>query len=249
MTMADRSAEGGEPARYFFVHLQKTGGTALFQRLRDCFGPAAVYPSPDDDSGVRSVTDVEYLSERYLAQRDVIRVVTGHFPLCATEALDGPFRTFTLLRDPVERTLSVLRRRSIAEARFAGRSLEEIYEDPAVFNIVQNHMTKMLSLARHEMTKSPLIAAVNVDGARLDVAKQNLEHRVDEFGVQERFEEFCGNLEARFGWDLGPPRFANRTPSMPVPASLRERIAYDNRFDAELYVFATHLLDERAATA
>ena len=28
----------GEPERFFFVHLQKTGGTALFQRLREGFG-------------------------------------------------------------------------------------------------------------------------------------------------------------------------------------------------------------------
>ena len=27
-----------DPPRFFFVHLQKTAGTALFQRLRDHFG-------------------------------------------------------------------------------------------------------------------------------------------------------------------------------------------------------------------
>ncbi len=49
------------------------------------------------------------LLERWKARRDEIRVVTGHFPLCVTELLDADFATFTVLRDPVERTLSYLR--------------------------------------------------------------------------------------------------------------------------------------------
>ena len=32
--------------RYFFVHLQKTAGTALFRRLRHAVGTDAVYPLP-----------------------------------------------------------------------------------------------------------------------------------------------------------------------------------------------------------
>ena len=34
---------------WFFVHLQKTAGTALLQRLRDAFGDEAIYPTVSDN--------------------------------------------------------------------------------------------------------------------------------------------------------------------------------------------------------
>lgn len=235
----------GEPRRFFFVHLQKTGGTALFQRLRDWFGASAVYPTPDDQSGALAVTDVDHLMANFRSRREQLRVVTGHFPLCAVEVLGERFETFTVLRDPVERTLSLLRRRKMVEERFQGLELEEIYAAPELYDIIHNHMVKMLSLSPDEMTATPLLAPITFDHARLELAKHNLEHRIDAFGVQERFEEFCTDLEARFGWDLGQPRFANRTPRSAVSEELRERIAADNRMDVELHRFAVGLLEQR----
>jgi hypothetical protein len=233
------------PRRFFFVHLQKTGGTALFQRLRDHFGASAVYPTPADPGGAQAVTDVGYLLDRFRAERDELRVVTGHFPLCTPEVLGEAFTTFTVLRDPVDRTLSLLRRRQMVDERFQGLELEEIYEAAALQHIIRNHMVKMLSLTPDEMTATPLLAPVTFDDARLDLAKGNLEQHVDVFGLQERFEEFCRELETRFGWDLGKPRFANRTPQRPVSEELKRRIEADNHMDVELHAFALELAARR----
>lgn len=235
--------------RYFFVHLQKTGGTALFQRLRDHFGPAAVYPTPDDAETVAAVTEVSHLQAWYQAKRDELRLVTGHFPLCATEVLGDEFTTFTVLRNPVERTLSLLRRRQGREERYVGWSLEQIYDDPPLHPIIGNHMVKMLSLTVDEMTDNPLLATIEFDGARLELAKANLEDRIDAFGLQEELDAFGDELAARFGWDIGAPRFANRTNPVPVDDSLRERIATDNRFDVALYDHARRLRADRAEAA
>ena len=98
-----------EPRRWFFVHIQKTAGTALWRRLKNQFDPAAVYPGPGDGEPPRTVLSVDHLLERWHARRGEIRIVTGHFPLCTTELLDAPLVTMTILRDPVERTLSQLR--------------------------------------------------------------------------------------------------------------------------------------------
>jgi hypothetical protein len=234
--------------RFFFVHLQKTGGTALFQRLRESFGASAVYPLPEDTSGPTAVLDVGHLAEQMRVHGDDIQVVTGHFPLCLVEVLDGPFTTFTVLRDPVERTLSLLRRRQMADERFRGQELADIYADPALQAIIRNHMVKMLSLTPDEMTATPLMAPVHFDVGRLERAKHNLAERIDLFGLQTELEAFCGELEARFGWDLGPPRFANRTPPQPVAQELRDRIAVDNAMDADLYEFARRLHAERHGT-
>jgi hypothetical protein len=234
----------GEPERFFFVHLQKTGGTALFQRLREAFDPAEVYPLPEDQGDVRAVIDVDHLRERFAAHRDDLRVVTGHFPLCAVDELGVPFTTFTVLRHPIERTLSMLRRRQVLEDRFHGLALDEIYEDAELRAIFRDHMVKMLSLTAEEMGPTPLTLPVELDEGRLERAKRNL-GTVDVIGLQEHFEAFCTLLEQRLGRGLGAPRFANRTPHGPVPEGLRERIAADNRLDVELYAHAEELVAQR----
>jgi len=237
------------PRRFLFVHLQKTGGTALFQRLREHFGERGVYPTPDERGDVRAVTDLDFLRERLGVHGDEVRVVTGHFPLCTADLLGGGFTTFTVLRDPVERTLSLLRRRQNAEERFHGRDLEDIYSDDSLHDIIRNHMVKMLSLTVDELTSAPLVEPVEFDRERLERAKSNLRERIDVFGLQEDFDGFCAELSSRFGWDLGAPRFANRTQRAPVSDALRARIAQDNAIDGELYDFARQLWDERRRAA
>jgi hypothetical protein len=234
--------------RFLFVHLQKTGGTALFQRLREHFGPRGVYPTPDEQGDVQAVTDLDFLVDRLRVHGDDVRVVTGHFPLCTTELLGGEFTTFTVLRDPVERTLSVLRRRQKAEERFHGMDLEDIYTDDSLRDIIRNHMVKMLSLTVDEVTAAPLVMPIEFDQARLERAKCNLRDRIDMFGFQEHFDDFCVDISNRFDWDLGAPRFANRTQRSPVSDALRERITEDNGFDRELYEFAQQLWEERRQT-
>lgn len=234
----------GEPERFFFVHLQKTGGTALFQRLREGFGPDAVYPTPEDHGDVRAVTDVDHLRARLREHGADLQVITGHFPYCTIAALGGAFTTFTVLRHPVDRTLSLLRRRRLVEPRFQDLELDAIYEDPSLQDIIRNHMVKMLSLSPEEMGSTPLTLPVTFDDERLERAKLNLA-RIDVVGLQEHFDDFCVALEARLGRPLGTPRFANRTPSSPVADALRERIAADNHLDVALYRFAEQLVDDR----
>jgi hypothetical protein len=235
----------GEAPRFFFVHLQKTGGTALFQRLRDAFGDAAVYPTPQDKGEVAAVLDLRHLVERLRTDHGSIQVITGHFPYCTAEVLDLPLRTFTVLRDPVERTLSVLRKRQAADAQYLGQDVETIYADPALAAVVRNHMVKMLSLTPDEIGPTPLTLAVDLDDAHLERALANLE-RIDVVGLQEHFDEFCALLEETFGWDLGPPRFANRTVRRAVPDGLREQIRADNAMDCLLYEHAVRLVERRA---
>lgn len=236
----------GEPRRWFFVHLQKTAGTALFQRLRDHFGPEGVYPQPADQGSPAAVLDVDLLRERFAAGAGTLRVVTGHFPLCTAELLGVPLTAFTVLRDPVERTLSFLRHQRKVDPALAEVALEALYDDPdRQEGLIRNHMVKMLSLTVEEMTRGALTPVV-VGDEHLARAERNLTERVDLFGLQERFDDLCAELEERYGWDLGPPRFANRTfERIDVPDSFRRRIAEDNAADVELYATARRVWQER----
>jgi hypothetical protein len=233
--------------RWFLVHMHKTAGTALCQRLRHEFPPEEVYPAISDQQAYHATLHVDLLCRRFEENGDRLRLITGHFPLCTTELLGVPFATMTVLRDPVERTLSALRDMRERDATFRGRPLEEIYADPIKFQcLIHNHMVKMLSMTPDEMTDG-FLTVLDLDSRHLERAKRHLVERVDVWGVQEHFEEFCDELAQRFGWDLGPPRFAN--PSKPFEAEdgLRARIRRDNELDVELYRFAIELRRQRSA--
>jgi hypothetical protein len=227
--------------RWFFVHMQKTAGTTLYKRLHQAFPPEAIYPTADDQRVHPASLDVDLLRRRFGERGGKLRVITGHFPLCSTELLGVPFVTITVLRDPVERTLSTLRRMRERDPVFRGKPLEEIYADPIKFHcLINNHMVKMLAITPDEMTDGAL-TALEFNATHLERAKRNLTERIDVWGVQEHFEELCDELTRRFGWDLGPPRYTNRSQPHDIDDGLRVRIAQDNELDVELYRFALDL--------
>lgn len=229
--------------RFFFCHMQKTAGTALRMQLMNHFGERAVYPTKHVDGvdRVKLVLSTGFLLERLAARGSEIHVITGHFPLCTTELIGGPLTTITLLREPVERTLSYLRHHRENEPADRGKSLAAIYEDPFRFHgFVHNHMTKMLSLRSEEMTQG-MLTRVNFDRDRLERAKEALAG-VDAVGLQERYADFCEELSSRFGWRLGAPENVNSSAPAEAPDGLRERIADDNAIDVELYEFARELV-------
>jgi hypothetical protein len=227
--------------RYFFVHLQKTAGTALLRRMRAAFGEQAIYPDASDGDVVDAVLVHEHLAERFAVRADEIRVVTGHFPLCVAEMLPADFKTMTVLRDPVERTLSYLRHHRKLRQEDRETPIEAIYDDPFRYHgLIHNHMVKMFALTEETMTAGAL-THVEFVPEHLELAKQRLA-TVDVIGVQERFDDFCAEVERRFGWDLGPPLYANRTDPVEVSDAFRARIAADNAYDVELYEHARSTL-------
>ena len=230
--------------RFFFVHVQKAAGTSLVFRLRRHFGRAAIYPPESDKGNVAAVISVDHLLERWQTNHDETRVVTGHFPLCTAELLGGNFTTLTVLREPVERTLSYLRHHRQLTPDDSERSLEAVYADPFRFHgLIHNHMVKMFSLTPAEMTDG-VLTRVKFTPDRLERAKENLA-AVDVMGLQARFDDFCNELTRRFGWHLGDRTHVNRTGPAEVTEALRARIAEDNAMDVELYEFARQLNEER----
>jgi GT2 family glycosyltransferase len=238
-----------EPRRTFFVHMQKTAGISLRRGLINHFGERAVYPTRgvDGTDPTKLVTSTDYLRERLAARGGEIEVITGHFPLCTVELLEGRYTTLTLLREPVARTVSYLSHHRKEERADRHKSLEEIYDDPFRFNsFVHNHMTKMLSLTPAEMTDGMMTPA-KLDRGHLERAKEALAG-IDAVGLQERFDDFFDRLVAQFAWRLGEPQTLNRTDPVDVSQSFRERIAEDNALDVELYEFAKQLVASRSGS-
>lgn len=223
----------GPGHRFFFVHIQKTGGTALKRRLRNHFGDG-LYPTRgvDGEDMWELLMSVPRLHERLAARGDEIEAIAGHFPWRTIEEIDGSFSTLTVLREPVERMLSTVR------GMAGGRTdLDEVYD--GLHGLANNNMTKMLALTPAEL-KATIFSGFRVDRDHLERAKEALA-AMDAVGFQEQLEDFCDELTARFGWDLGEPIVVNTGPDVEASGALRARIAEDNRLDLELYDFAREL--------
>ena len=93
--------------RFFFAHVQKAAGTSLYRQLQRHFEREQIYPDPSE-YGVGPTRNLllSQLCDSYRIRRDQIRIVTGHFPVRSRELLGDQFTTLTVVRDPVERTLS-----------------------------------------------------------------------------------------------------------------------------------------------
>ena len=261
--MRPTRSEPGASRRYFFVHVMKTGGTTLAQQLKANFAPEEHYPNRAldiryeganvDIGNHLTVANLIGLPEE---RRDRIRIYTGHWPYVACELLGEDFFTFTILRDPVERTISLLQQyardapwtNSANDDADDADALEELYEHWLLYEpLIHNHQTKIFSMTAADGPKR-YTQVIDVDESRLSRAKDNLAH-VDVVGLTERYDDFLDELTDRTTLRIERGRAKNATPvsqARPVNDELRRRIRADNAIDLEFYEYAKDLVERRS---
>jgi hypothetical protein len=234
--------------RFLFIHVMKTAGTTFVSHLEEQFGAASIYPNreldrrfPGDTESYTSINDLLALPAE---RRDAIEVYTGHFPYMVRDMLNMELATFTILRDPVERTISLLKHFKRLQERYRPLSLEAIYDDEYVFrHFIHNHQTKIFSLVPADKPRA-ILRPIVIDESRFALAKDNLA-QVDVVGLTESFDEFIGELQRRFEWWERGVAVGSRTnvssESWSVEEALRRRIADDNGYDVDFYEYAKTL--------
>jgi len=232
------------PQPFFFVHVMKTGGATLRQHIYANFQPGDVYPVPKRDDMDRAWL-VDYLLALSPERRAAIRGYTGHFPFVASELLGIDLVTLTIVRDPVERTISYLKHCKRYHEHHRELDLEEIYHDEFEFPcFIHNHQAKIFSMTAEDRLES-YMDVIDVDDQRLEIAKENLE-KVDVIGLQESYDEFLDLLRQRFGWrfDRGRNRRVGRE-QWEVAPDFRRRIVEDNAADMAFYEHAKRVHEQR----
>jgi len=118
-----------------FTHVPRTCGTAFIHRIASVVqiwhGPGSTHVSMD-----RHFLMVLEDPRRY-------ELIAGHFGYCARSVLPGPLRFITILRDPIQRSLSYLKFVMANEPHYLyhhvrGMDLGEAVSDPVVCRVLNN---------------------------------------------------------------------------------------------------------------
>jgi hypothetical protein len=263
---------GGDPLggrRLAFIHLPRTGGTAVQHHLEATAGKANVarVGLPDD----------------FFEQLAVLRsspIVVGHFFYPVVGLIDGA-AVATVVRDPVERSISVWEHprwhpghpdREVIAAREI-RTIEDFANDIHLGGHIRNNQTRFLGLdydleaivaelesGAIDHRRAVHLAAeaqfAEADREMLERAKRRLE-RMLLVGVTEELPAFTRELEGRIGLRPGPELPAvNASPPELVENraaayddATRRRLAELNSLDAELHTFARELWAAHRARA
>ena len=238
--------------RFFFIHVMKTAGTTFARQLQQEFPVEAIYPARGIDwespADVEAYINIPRLLSLAPERRSQIRVFTGHFPFMARDLIDPGLRTLTVLREPVARTVSILKQFKRREERFAGLPLEAVYEDRPIFRFfVENHQTKVFALAPAD-DEVAINCGMDMNDARFARACENLE-RVDVVGLTESYTDFVERVRHRFGWWPRGVDLTQRENVSPedwdVDPAFRARIAADSAYDVQLYEYARTLAVRR----
>lgn len=251
------------PRTFFFLHVMKTGGTSFLGHLFDNFPSGRVEPdwrdTPLDEIQPPAYGSLSRLRELPEARRAELLAYAGHYPYFVTELVPTD-AVLTVLRDPVDRAVSMLRQIRRHDPARQGASLEEIYDDEMIRPmLIQDYQGKLFAMTRAdvdrvsqqaeevfgpgagpEVTDRAHMLSLAMDEERFAAARETLE-RVDVVGLQERYAELLDVLRDRFGWHF-PVEHHQRHGSdeidAPASASLRERIERDNAGDVELHRWA-----------
>ncbi len=236
---------GTGKSRSCFLHVPKSGGTALTLHLRNVLGRQRVFHIGE---GRYRNAPLEGLMKRY-------SIITGHFNLGQVpERLFDTTFFFTFLREPVDRIVSMYhffkegdldsdhRVRINEEWSLAG-ALDK-WVRPGECTAWSNEQTFLFSGAPDPDQPPETL---------LPLALRNLE-RFDFVGIHERFAEGVGCLGRLRGWPLDAPvpRFKTsrkRLTVAEVEPALVERIIAANACDIQLYARARELWESARARA
>lgn len=220
----------------FFIHVPKTAGTTMLRIIKDRYPRGSVeslYLMPPEEEAAR----IAKIGPK-------TRIVTGHVDYGYSRHFPRPFRAFAMLREPVERMISLF--------YFVRR--EPSHPD---HQAVREGTITLEAMSREQVgMQARFIAGYSpTEPVDLDVllarAKENLVQKIAVFGLTERFDETLLLFTKALGWKTRGYARMNVTRERPSqnaidPAQLAA-IRRDSAIDTALYDFATELFEQRIA--
>lgn len=239
-----------------YLHIPKTAGTTLTSCIYDgCCAPdyyqaengrlhSGVYYYPKN---FHKDADPLHPEEVLRAiRRPDVRAIVGHFPFGIHQALARPATYITVLRNPVDRLMSLFHHITTFDNHewhqdvvSKGMSIET-FIDTYRCRETDNDQTRRIS------GMEPPFGECTTE--MLEQAKVNLARHFTVVGLTERFDETLVLVRRAFGWSQDAaywPRLVNkkRPSSAGLPASSLDAILSRNQLDLDLYSYACELFE------
>jgi len=235
--------------RLVFLHLPRTGGTALAKDILLPNFPRSQWCHVNYGSDGRPQGGADDPLQWGPARRHRIRLLAGHMPLELTQRFPGPFESVTMLRNPVERTVSDYyhcRQNPANPAHEVARNLSLVEFVEQGYGLTHNCYTRWLSNASYGTRFS-------TEGEMLQAARATLA-AFTLIGITEEFDISVRRICERYRLTQGPLSTENRNVATPrgtgVSAKERRVIMRCNELDVLLYEDARHrFLDDGAEMA
>jgi hypothetical protein len=159
------------------------------------YDQADIYPSQADlDSNHGNYPEITGVAEELRSRATLPLLVHGHLPYVIRDLFPPDAPVITVLRDPVARSISVLRFAKRRKTRFADSTLDEIFDDgPLREGMITNYQTKVFAI-RHIGEVESVNHPLHLEPWRLELALENLAD-CDMVAFTERFLEVSGQLD------------------------------------------------------
>jgi hypothetical protein len=232
---SDVAVTPSAPPALIFLHVPKTAGATLTVILVRHYPQEATFLI--GGPGRPTLKDFEALP---LHERARFTCLAGHVAFGVHRLLPGPARYITMLRDPVDRLVSLYYYvRETPEHPMHERLIRErVTLEEFVRSIPPDAQVRLVSGAPH---RGPTTREM------LERARQNLRERFVAFGLAERFDESLLLFARVLGWGNLYSRRQNVTRARPVRSTLASStvamIEEHNVLDRELYTFASEAFE------
>jgi hypothetical protein len=194
--MTAQTIPGATLPPIFFVHVMKTAGTTVHSLLRPHYPDDECYPGPDQTLPRKLF--ISRLLNLPVDEKARNRYASVHMPAWVADEFAPNHLHITILREPVERTISHLRH--IARALNVG-SLEEIYNIPAWRDRLSNYQTRIFSMRKdvYDQSRRILAQAIANNGAEGAAAISDARSHNGQPGNSSlvQTEMYCGIIDPR----------------------------------------------------
>ncbi|MEM9275136.1 MAG: sulfotransferase family 2 domain-containing protein [Cyanobacteria bacterium P01_F01_bin.143] len=240
-----------------FAHIPKTAGMTLWTIIKQNY--------PGDDSYYYDIgLDLAKAARRITRSPD-INIAMGHFGFGFHHFFKQPYVYLTMLREPVERTISDYYYYQQSEmainqynppltwqkfcTRMANNTMTRFYS--GLEFAYMKHFQSFDRLRTAKIQNHPVLKDYynSSSSELLELAKNNLKQHFEYIGIVERFDESLILLRRKFGWKH--LNYINRNIGNKKPKRLNfssqdiDCIMQYNQLDIELYNYAQKLFEQQ----
>jgi len=227
-----------------FLHIPKAAGTTLQQIIERQYPSSQIYSLGADSH--QSIAEFQAWPQERQAD---IHILKGHLAFGFHESIPRSCTYFTILREPVERTISYYYFVLQNPEHYLHQQV--VSEKLDLSDVLGRKMTPDLDNGQARLISGVWneVPVGEMTRVHLAQAKENLNNHFQVVGLANHFDASLLLLQKAFGWRRIFYTKTNITQNRPPQTALSpetiEKILQYNRLDVELYAFAQQLFERQ----